>query len=358
MNLLAAALLRSGRTLGRSCVTTQLRNHHLQLASHRAFYSTTNTTNTTITSQSPAVTNLLASSLSCSQKPDHVALVAQRLEEDGILKITLGFDDDSSQYLETLIRSLHARHGHRLPIAHSATRGWFWDVRPSPDSFQTAGHQARSETMDDFPWHTDCSYEYPPPRFFALQVLRPDRRGGGTLSVMSAARLGEHLDGGTLAALMRPSFRIAIPTEFVKDPAARPWIRGRLLVAGPRKSGVGGGGGGVGAAQKQLPPVLMIRFREDIVTPLDTQAAAALDRLRTALRHLAAQDHSTLHLSPADLPARSIILIDNRRWLHARNRVADPERHLRRVRWDAAPFPGLEDEEEREATSFAEAAAA
>ncbi|KAJ4147620.1 hypothetical protein LMH87_002132 [Akanthomyces muscarius] len=338
MESLSAILFRSGRILGRSCVQTQLRSQFQRPAGPRAFYSTT-----IATSQSPAVTNLLAPSLSYSQKPDHVALVAQRLEADGILKITLGFQDDESQYLEKLIRSLHARHGHQLPIAHSATRGWFWDVRPSRASFQTANHQARSETMEDFPWHTDCSYEYPPPRFFALQVLQPDRRGGGTLSVMSAARLGEHLDGATLATLMRPSFRIAIPTEFVKDPAARPWIRGRLIVADPRSGGA---------------PVLMIRFREDIVTPLDAEAAAALDRLRTALRHLAAQDHSTLHLSPEDLPARSIILIDNRRWLHARNRVADPERHLRRVRWDAAPISGLEDEERSEVTSSAEAAAA
>ncbi len=274
------------------------------------------------------VPTLLAPHLSYSQEPDHVAAVASRLETDGILKITLGFPDDDSRYLERLIQSLHAHHNHRLPIAHSATRGWFWDVRPSLDGttpFQTAHHQARSETMADFPWHTDCSYEYPPPRFFALQVLQPDRFGGGTLSVMSAARLGEHLDPATLAALMRPRFRIAIPAEFVKDPA-RTSIRGSLLVA------------------DETGAPALIRFREDIVTPLDDAAAAALEKLATALRELAAQAHSTLHLSARDLPARSIILIDNRRWLHARNHVTDPKRHLRRVRWDAAPSPGFSED--------------
>lgn len=180
--------------------------------------------------------------------------------------------------------------------------------------------------MEDFPWHTDCSYEYPPPRYFALQVLQPDRFGGGTLSVMSVARLTEYLSATTRAALMRPDFRIAIPTEFVKDPS-RTSIRGRLLIQNETTTG-----GGRGSA--------LIRFREDIVTPLSAEAAAALDDLGTALRHLAAAHdaHSTLHLSAQDLPARSIIVIDNRRWLHARNHVRDPERHLRRVRWDAAPF--------------------
>lgn len=31
-------------------------------------------------------------------------------------------------------------------------------------------------------------------------------------------------------------------------------------------------------------------------------------------------------------------MMDNERWLHARNEVKDPNRHLRRVRWDAREF--------------------
>ncbi|KAJ6787658.1 hypothetical protein PWT90_09709 [Aphanocladium album] len=282
--------------------------------------------------KSQHVTNLLASHLSDSQDPQHVEFIAQSLEKDGILKISLRFPDPESTYLESLIKSLHKNYNHRLPITHSATRGWFWDVRPSSTNFQTANHQARSETMEEFPWHTDCSYEYPPPRYFALQVLQPDRFGGGTLSVMSVERLSEHLDASTLATLMRPEYRIATPTEFVKDPS-RTWIHGSLIVADVRGA-----------------PAL-IRFREDIVTPLSSAAAAALADLKTALQQLAAQARSTLHLSAQDLPAGSIILIDNRRWLHARNHVNDAQRHLRRVRWDAAPFPGMIEKQE---TSIAE----
>lgn len=263
--------------------------------------------------------------MSYSENPEHVKAVAEQLRKEGILKITLGFQDSESRYLQKLIRSLHHSHNHQLPISHSATQGWFWDVRPSASNFQTANHQARSETMEDFPWHTDCSYEYPPPRFFALQVLQPDRFGGGTLSVMSVERLSEHLGAEALATLMRPEYRITIPTEFVKDPAKKS-ILGSLILPD----------------EKGAPS--LIRFREDIITPLTASATAALNELKSALQILSKEAHSTLHLSAQDLPGQSIILIDNRRWLHARNHVTDPQRHLRRVRWDAAPFPVMGDD--------------
>lgn len=267
---------------------------------------------------------LEAPDLQHAQHPAHVGQVAEQLLQKGMLKITLRFADPSSQYLQLLLRSLHLRHGHRLPISHSATRGWFWDVRPSESNFQAAGgqHQARSETMENFPWHTDCSYEDPPPRFFALQVLQHDRRGGGTLSVMSVDRLSELLSEGTRDALMRPEYRIEIPPEFIKDPVRRHIVGSVLFSEGVR-------------GEKTT-----IRFREDILTPLTDEAKAALGELKEALRRKEVQSHSTVHLTSGDLPKGSIILMDNRRWLHARNNINDPERHLRRVRWDAVPFEG------------------
>jgi alpha-ketoglutarate-dependent taurine dioxygenase len=82
----------------------------------------------------------------------------------------------------------------------------------------------------------------------------------------------------------------------------------------------------------------VMRFREDILTPLSDRASAALNELKHALQSAEARSYSTLHLTPKALPARSIILIDNRQWLHARNHITDPERHLRRVRRASAPF--------------------
>ncbi|KAL6406696.1 CASlike [Ilyonectria robusta] len=273
------------------------------------------------THASQMVPHIEAPDLSYAREAHHVRRVADQLQQSGILKVSLQFPDDKSEYLQQLLLSLNKNHNHQLPISHSATRGWFWDVRPSTTDFQTGNHQARSETMEEFPWHTDCSYENPPPRYFALQVLQHDRFGGGTLSVMNVERLSQLLSPTTRAALVNPDYRITIPPEFIKD-AAQQDIVGSVLVADAEGRST------------------MMRFREDILTPLSDKASGALNELKQALQSAEAQSHSTVHLTADDLPQRSIILVDNRRWLHARNDVKDPERHLRRVRWDAVPFSG------------------
>ncbi|KAF4336263.1 Taurine catabolism dioxygenase [Fusarium beomiforme] len=250
----------------------------------------------------------------------HVEQVAAELETTGLLKIRLGFPDVSSDYLKQLLLGLHKHHYHHLPITHSATRGWFWDVRPKATSVAGA-HQARSETMSEFSWHTDCSYEDPLPRYFALQVLQHDRYGGGTLSAMNVDKLMENLPTEARETLMAPEFRIQIPPEFIKDPM-KTYITGSILAS-------------VGSS-------VMIRYRGDIVTPQTARAAKALGKLEAMLARNDLAAHSTIRFGASDLPKGSIILMDNRRWLHARNGIRDPERHLRRVRWDARPFDRTE----------------
>lgn len=262
---------------------------------------------------------LEAPTLSYARQAGHVLQVSEQLERTGMLKISLGFPDSESDYLKHLLRSLHEHHHHQLPISHSAKRGWFWDVRPSKDNFQAGSHQARSETMNNFPWHTDCSYESMPPRFFALQVLQHDTCGGGTLSLMNVEKLMSVLSSETRAALMAPEYQITIPPEFIKDPNQK-HITGSILLQGPdHKSSI-------------------IRYREDILTPLTPRAAHALKDLKSSLLREDIQTQSTVHLKSTDLPSGSIVLMDNRRWLHARNNIKDPKRHLRRVRWDPSPF--------------------
>lgn len=261
----------------------------------------------------------VANDLRHASHPSHITDVSNTLRQTGILKVSLQFEDDSSHYLQHLMVGLHKQHGHGLPITHSASRGWFWDIRPNSTSFQTPSHQARSETMEEFPWHTDCSYEEAPPRYFALQVLREDQCGGGTLSVMNVGRLSSLLSTSTCTALLRPEYRITVPLEFVKDDAKRHVV-----------------GGLMATDAKGLPS--MVRFREDIVTPLTAEAALALQELKNCLLGQKVQAE-TLQLTSDCLPRGSVILMDNYRWLHARSNVRDPERHLRRVRWDARPFP-------------------
>jgi alpha-ketoglutarate-dependent taurine dioxygenase len=283
-------------------------------------FSTSASTAAVPAMRSFTVAQLTAPDLAHAKQRYHVGSVSQHLQQHGILKISLGFPDPSSQYLKRLVISLHENHGHQLPISHSASRGWFWDVRPASDTlFQTSQHQARSETAEEFPWHTDCSYEDLPPRYFALHVLQHDRCGGGTLSVMNVQKLTELLSPDTRTSLMRPDYSISVPLEFIKKPENKKIV------------------GSVLAARQDVQPHMM-RFRRDLIIPMTETASRALQELDMFLGDSKAQEQSTLHLTPTDLPAGSIILVDNRRWLHARNNIKDPKRHLRRVRWDAIPF--------------------
>ncbi|KAI1185724.1 hypothetical protein F5B17DRAFT_445485 [Nemania serpens] len=309
-------------------LSTKLHNQNHRREGHILAAGTATTmyssTGSTIAVQPLTVPHLTAPTIEHSTLKNHVHEVHENLRQHGILKISLGFPDPDSRYLEQLVLSLHQYCSHRLPISHSASRGWFWDVRPESVSFQTANHRARSETMEEFPWHTDCSYEELPPQYFALQVLQHDRFGGGTLSAMNIQRLNQCLSPSTQASLMRPEYGINIPKEFIKNPAKQQ-IVGNLM------------------AIDQESQYCMMRFRRDLLTPLTERAAVALKELDTCLQTTGtvarSESTSTVHLTSADLPTGTIIVMDNRRWLHARNNINDPERHLRRLRWDAIPFP-------------------
>lgn len=252
----------------------------------------------------------------CASQAEHLSIIHKALKDKGVLQLHLGFADDNSHFLQTLLSNLNEHHNHGLPITHSAERGWFWDVRPTPESFQTHGHQARSETMQEFDWHTDCNYEESPPRYFALQVLQPDRYGGGTLSVLKVDRLLRLLSPSAQEGLSSHDYRITVPPEFIKE-VGQKYIRGNLLAVYP------------GCSQ--------LRFRDDITEPLTDNAARSLEEFKDVLSGNRVEEQ-TLNLTPQSLPRGSIIMMDNRRWLHARNEVKDPLRHLRRVRWDATPF--------------------
>lgn len=268
------------------------------------------------------VPHLTVGGLDCLHQPHHIQQVQQILRQRGLLKLSLGFPDDGSRYLHGLIVGLAKFHGHGLPVDHSASQGWFWDIRPSATQFQSNGSQARSETMDEFPWHTDCSYEANPPCYFALQVLQPDRRGGGVFSALGVDNILRHLSPSSRAALCRPHYRITVPPEFVRSSGKR-YIVGSILAVADDNRG---------------RHFASLRFREDIITPLTTEAAGAVKELKQLLMSAEVQS-DTLHLTAEDMPRGSVLLLNNRRWLHARNEVMDPERHLRRVRWDAASFP-------------------
>ncbi|KAJ6109728.1 hypothetical protein N7486_001963 [Penicillium sp. IBT 16267x] len=267
-----------------------------------------------------SIPQLYAADPGAPKNTEHLRQVNQHLKERGIVKIDLQFEDDSCSYLRQLLLQLHKVHGHGLPTTHSASRGWFWDVRPQLEPL-TDTYIARSETMNEFPWHTDCSYEASPARYFALQVIQPDKFGGGTLSVLDTSRLLSFLSPPALETLGRPEFRINVPREFIKEETRKHVVGSLLQVDNKLRT-------------------TQLRFREDIITPLTEPAKVAFEEIQRALASDFIQSQ-VVHLTSSVLPRGSIIAMDNRRWLHGRDEVLDPDRHLRRVRWDARPFKNL-----------------
>ncbi|KAJ5658106.1 Clavaminate synthase-like protein [Penicillium longicatenatum] len=267
-----------------------------------------------------SVPQLFAGDFGVSKNTEHVRQVNRHLKDSGIVKINLQFEDDHCSYLKQLLLQLHKDHDHGLPTTHSASRGWLWDVRPQPDP-PTDAYIARSETMYEFPWHTDCSYENSPARYFALQVVQPDKCGGGTLSVLDTSRLLSLMSPSVLETLGQPEFRINVPPEFIKE-EKKTHIIGNLLQVDEKLR------------------TTQLRFREDIITPLTEPAQAAFEELQLALASDVIQSQ-VVRLTSSLLPRGSIIAMDNHRWLHGRDEVLDPNRYLRRVRWDARPFNNL-----------------
>ena len=228
--------------------------------------------------------------------------------------VDLQFPDPRSNYLRNLVPALGKHHGHGPPITHSTTRGWFWDVKPN----EKIELQARSESKLNFPWHTDCSFESNPPRFFALHVLHADRNGGGILAAMSILQLICRLKSSAYEALCRPDFLIKVPPEFSKGTGS---IIGSLI--SPAKE----------------PEQARIRYRSDIVRPLTKDAGEALNEVDRLLANGPESDSDMwICLTPELLPDGTIVLMDNGRWMHARTQVLDGGRHLRRIRWDRREF--------------------
>jgi hypothetical protein len=77
------------------------------------------------------VPHLEAPDLRHAKEPSHVHQVSEQLQKSGMLKISLQFPDQDSEYLQQLLHSLHQSHGHQLPITHSGPREvpYWWVMR-------------------------------------------------------------------------------------------------------------------------------------------------------------------------------------------------------------------------------------
>ena len=147
---------------------------------------------------------------------------------------------------------------------------------------------ARSQTDDEFSFHTDCSYESDPPEFMALFVLEPDRYGGGELEILRLADLLARLSPSSRDVLKNEKFSIRIPPEFRKS-ATIDQISESILLDDER-----------------------IRYRTDILSGEHCQALLELNTIiQQAERYR------------PELSRYTLIILNNHKYLHARTKILD-----------------------------------
>jgi hypothetical protein len=78
-----------------------------------------------------------------------------------------------------------------------------------------------------------------------------------------------------------------------------------------------------------------LRYRKDIIQPLTEEAEKALAALNEIFGTLGEDEKE---IGDDIMRDGTVILLDNARWLHARTRISDPDRWLRRARWGPEEF--------------------
>lgn len=219
----------------------------------------------------------------------------QRLEEDGLVVLdysTLASDQVDATILE-VVSQLGKVHLHDLQGTV------IWDVRSQPDG------AARSHGSNEFPLHTDCSFEEPPPRYVGLFVVQADLLGGGDTYWVRSQDVVDRLSSRALEALARP-FAMKVPDEFFK-------------------------GQSMSQGAIYAPPDFFRYRAECVLPPNDIEQQRALSELDQALR--------SCPIEKRLLPTGSFLLLDNWRYFHGREAVRDPRRYLKRVRFFGEPRP-------------------
>lgn len=220
----------------------------------------------------------------------------QILQKHGMMIITLDFDDHSGQILEKIANLLGNPH------VHDSQGRAIWDVKVGG---QTGTESlAKSHKLSEFIFHTDCSYEEVIPDYFGLYVVQHDTLGGGKNLIIDGYTLLQHLSTESFDALLNVPIKINVPEEFKKD---KEFIMAPIIDQSHN-----------------------IRYRHELIdfaslTDKQTQAIAELEKLI----------HSPLLNRSLSLKKRQIVLLDNKRYLHARTLIKDKNRHLKRIRFFA-----------------------
>ncbi|KZT23789.1 Clavaminate synthase-like protein [Neolentinus lepideus HHB14362 ss-1] len=241
-----------------------------------------------------------------------VPLYRQALYEHGVAKIQCEFGGNMEEKSELLLEIVNAL---GKADSHSATEGALWDIKNKPEGVisQGTGQKAIaiSHTLDEFSWHIDGSFEEKPTRFFAFHIIHPDKQGGGVFRLLPVADIVNSLPDDITEILATKDFNIKVPPEFFKGAHT---LRKPLL-------------------ERPANGPALIRYRKGVCSA-DEHDVVAQKAIRVLENLLQAED--TGFAVPAEhFKEDTLLLLDNRRFLHSRTSIRDPNRWLRRVRFHA-----------------------
>jgi len=223
-----------------------------------------------------------------------VDLYKHILSKMGILVVSLSYDEDSSVTLTKIVSLLGRAH------THSSGDDSVWHIKQGGSG---GGETlARSHKLSEFVLHTDCSYEKQVPDFFGLHCIRHDRFGGGKNLLVDCSTLIQHLTQKSLETLQNDPVEITVPPEFRRDIES---ITSRVI-------------------DKNFN----VRYRKEILRE-ETLTPA----LKSALEEFERLCDSPVLNRKFELKDNQILLIDNKRYLHARTTIKDEDRHLMRIRF-------------------------
>ena len=229
------------------------------------------------------------------QSPADMPALWPLLEQQGVVLVQAETGDSEGRILRQIVTDL----GTAEP--HDAGRQDVWDIRY--DSVAAHNNGTRSLTMKAFPFHTDGSFEDPPPRYLAMYVVQEDRFGAGRTLLVETGAVLQHVSAEAQQVLRSMRFRFRVPAEFDKGIA----FRDVFILLGDG----------------------LLRYRREIIQEggCVPKQLAALDKLDAAIASI----------PPTELFLKSgmLLLLDNARFLHARTEVRDPARHLLRMRFSS-----------------------
>jgi alpha-ketoglutarate-dependent taurine dioxygenase len=160
-------------------------------------------------------------------------------------------------------------------------------------------------------FHTDCSYEHNAPLFVALYVVQCDRtEHGGKFQMVRTEEIIDKLSLETQRVLRDETYKINVPPDFRKGDID--YICDSILLDGDKN----------------------IRYRRDIVDKNRLKEETAEKQVAIVELNSIILAEDQLNIFRPKLDNNMMVLFNNRRFLHGRTKIQDPERYLLRVRFN------------------------